>query len=54
MNGEVKSEVFNMDGFDEVFRAWAKIEREWKPRKIEDYERQKNDVFEFTDHRKED
>ena len=39
-NDEKKMAMFqDMDSFEEVFRNWAKIEREWKPRQIEDYER---------------
>ena len=39
-NDEKKMAMFqDMDSFDEVFRAWAKIEREWKPRQVEDDER---------------
>ena len=39
-NEKTKMAMFqDMDSFDEVFRAWAKIEREWKPRQIEDDER---------------
>lgn len=54
-NEKTKMAMFqDMESFEEVFRAWAKIEKEWKPKQIKDYERQKNDVFEFADHRKED
>lgn len=54
-NEKTKMAMFqDMESFDKVFRDWAKIEKEWKPKQIEDYERKKNDVFEFADHRKED
>lgn len=37
-NEQTKMAMFNdMDGFDKVFREWSKIEREWKPKDIEDY-----------------
>ena len=32
----------DMDSFDEVFRAWAKIEKEWKPKQIEGYEQEES------------
>ena len=36
-NEKTKMAMFqDMDSFDEVFRAWAKIEKEWEPRKIEE------------------
>lgn len=30
----------DMDSFEEVFRNWAKIEKDWKPKQIEDYEQE--------------
>lgn len=37
-NDEKKMAMFqDMDGFDEVFRAWAKIEKDWEPKQIEDH-----------------
>ena len=40
-NDEKKMAMFqDMDGFDEVFRAWAKIEKDWEPKQIEDYEQE--------------
>lgn len=39
-NEKTKMAMFqDMDSFDKVFRDWAKIEKEWKPKQIEDYER---------------
>lgn len=37
-NEQTKMAMFNdMDGFDKVFREWSKIEREWKPKNLEEY-----------------
>lgn len=34
-NGDTKMIMFrDMDGFEEVFRSWAKIDKEWKPKEI--------------------
>ena len=36
-DGKTKMHMFqDMDGFEEFFRAWAKIDREWKPKDLED------------------
>lgn len=40
-NEKTKMAMFqDMDSFDKVFRDWAKIEKEWKPKQIEDYEQE--------------
>lgn len=39
-NDQTKMAMFqDMESFDKVFREWSKIEKEWKPKQIEDYER---------------
>lgn len=41
-NEQTKMEMFNdMDSFDKVFREWSKIEKEWKPKQIEENHEQK-------------
>ena len=41
-NDEKKMAMFqDMDGFEEVFRTWAKIEKDWEPKQIEDYGKEK-------------
>jgi hypothetical protein len=38
-NEQAKMAMFNdMDSFDKVFREWSKIEKDWEPKQIEDYE----------------
>jgi hypothetical protein len=38
-NEQTKMAMFNdMDSFDKVFREWSKIEKDWEPKQIEDYE----------------
>lgn len=52
-NDEKKMAMFqDMDGFDEVFRSWAKIEKDWEPKQIEDHGKEKiSDECEEEAHR---
>ena len=38
-NEQTKMAMFNdMDSFDKVFREWSKIEKDWEPKQVDEYE----------------